>query len=376
MVILGGALLLTPGFITDIVGFVLLIPPTRACFRASDRAARATPRLVRLARRVAWRPRPAPAGPGRRARRRAAATTTRAAPARSTDAAAELPPGGSPMPEADRARVRRRPAAIRSRVEWRRRRGSPGSTRRRRPAACVDAAPASSTGTRSSALRIVSGRARRRAPARDRGAAARRVPAATATTWSPAPIGEIDALRAARRGAALDRVRRRRAAEAGRARALPRRRSALPLRIAAERRAATASSRRRPACAARLATALALARAGGDRRRSSPGPALRASRSRAVISDFGGVLTTPLMRSFAAFQDQTGISGEALGTAMQAIADRDGAHPLFELETGRITEADFLDRLARGARARARPPARDARLHARSTSRRWSRTSR
>jgi hypothetical protein len=29
---------------------------------------------------------------------------------------------------------------------------------------------------------------------------------------------------------------------------------------------------------------------------------------RAVISDFGGVLTTPLLRSFAAFQDRTGIA--------------------------------------------------------------------
>jgi epoxide hydrolase-like predicted phosphatase len=66
---------------------------------------------------------------------------------------------------------------------------------------------------------------------------------------------------------------------------------------------------------------------------------------RAVISDFGGVLTTPLMRSFAAFQDRTGITGEALGGAMQAIAERDGAHPLFELETGRMTEQQFLDRL-------------------------------
>ncbi len=66
---------------------------------------------------------------------------------------------------------------------------------------------------------------------------------------------------------------------------------------------------------------------------------------RAVISDFGGVLTTPLIDSFAAFQDQTGITGEALGTAMGAIAERDGAHPLFELETGRITEAQFLDAL-------------------------------
>jgi putative hydrolase of the HAD superfamily len=67
---------------------------------------------------------------------------------------------------------------------------------------------------------------------------------------------------------------------------------------------------------------------------------------RAVVSDFGGVLTTPLLHSFAAFQDHTGISGESLGRAMQSIAERDGAHPLFELETGRMTEADFLDRVA------------------------------
>src|SRR5919112_88345 len=33
LVIFGGALLLTPGFITDILGLVLLIPPTRAVVR-------------------------------------------------------------------------------------------------------------------------------------------------------------------------------------------------------------------------------------------------------------------------------------------------------------------------------------------------------
>jgi putative hydrolase of the HAD superfamily len=65
-----------------------------------------------------------------------------------------------------------------------------------------------------------------------------------------------------------------------------------------------------------------------------------------VISDFGGVLTTPLIGSFAAFQDQTGISAEQLGVAMQACAERDRAHPLFELETGRLTENEFLTRIA------------------------------
>jgi putative hydrolase of the HAD superfamily len=64
---------------------------------------------------------------------------------------------------------------------------------------------------------------------------------------------------------------------------------------------------------------------------------------RAVISDFGGVLTTPLLGSFLAFQDQTGISAEALGRAMQRIAERDGEHPLFDLERGRIAEVDFLE---------------------------------
>jgi len=66
---------------------------------------------------------------------------------------------------------------------------------------------------------------------------------------------------------------------------------------------------------------------------------------RAVISDFGGVLTTPLLRSFVAFQDETGISFDALGRAMQRAAVQNGAYPLFELEKGKMTEADFLEGL-------------------------------
>ena len=62
----------------------------------------------------------------------------------------------------------------------------------------------------------------------------------------------------------------------------------------------------------------------------------------AVISDFGGVLTTPLIGSFAAFQDETGISPETLGKAMASAAERNGAHPLFELEKGNLTETEFL----------------------------------
>ena len=55
---------------------------------------------------------------------------------------------------------------------------------------------------------------------------------------------------------------------------------------------------------------------------------------RAVISDFGGVLTTPLLGSFLALQEQTGISPQAFGGAMARMAERDGVHPLFELERG------------------------------------------
>jgi putative hydrolase of the HAD superfamily len=65
-----------------------------------------------------------------------------------------------------------------------------------------------------------------------------------------------------------------------------------------------------------------------------------------VISDFGGVLTTPLVQSFAAVQDETGIPFEQLGQAMARIQAEDGAHPLFELEKGNLTEADFLRKLA------------------------------
>jgi putative hydrolase of the HAD superfamily len=66
----------------------------------------------------------------------------------------------------------------------------------------------------------------------------------------------------------------------------------------------------------------------------------------AVISDFGGVLTTPLVQSFMAFQDETGISTEDLGKAMQAAAEADGENPLFKMERGEITEAAFLKQIS------------------------------
>jgi putative hydrolase of the HAD superfamily len=66
---------------------------------------------------------------------------------------------------------------------------------------------------------------------------------------------------------------------------------------------------------------------------------------KAIISDFGGVLTTPLLESFMAFQDQTGITTEVLGRGMQAATEANGDNPLFEMERGEITEVAFLELL-------------------------------
>jgi epoxide hydrolase-like predicted phosphatase len=70
------------------------------------------------------------------------------------------------------------------------------------------------------------------------------------------------------------------------------------------------------------------------------------SRIQAVISDFGGVLTSSLAASFVGVLDSSGISLEEMGKAMATIAERDGSNPLFELETGRVSEATFMGRLS------------------------------
>jgi putative hydrolase of the HAD superfamily len=96
------------------------------------------------------------------------------------------------------------------------------------------------------------------------------------------------------------------------------------------------------------------------------------SRIEAVVSDFGGVLTTPLFDAFAHVQEAHGIGMEALGTAMWRATQERGENPLFPLERGEMTEAEFLavlsgalreelgrevtlDRFAEGWFARLRP---------------------
>lgn len=65
-----------------------------------------------------------------------------------------------------------------------------------------------------------------------------------------------------------------------------------------------------------------------------------------VISDFGGVLTTPLNEAFLNFQDKVGIAPQSFANAMRDATEKTGTNPLFELECGRITEEEFDTRLA------------------------------
>jgi putative hydrolase of the HAD superfamily len=79
---------------------------------------------------------------------------------------------------------------------------------------------------------------------------------------------------------------------------------------------------------------------GADATDAAAGPPLTT-----VVSDFGGVLTTPLWEAFAAVQEEFGIQPEALGRAMAAVTEREGRNPLHELEVGRLDEERFYGML-------------------------------
>jgi putative hydrolase of the HAD superfamily len=69
---------------------------------------------------------------------------------------------------------------------------------------------------------------------------------------------------------------------------------------------------------------------------------------RAVVSDFGGVLTAPLFTGFQRIQDDVGAPPEAFGAAMRAAtAAAGGENPLHRLERGEISEQAFLATLER-----------------------------
>ncbi len=65
-------------------------------------------------------------------------------------------------------------------------------------------------------------------------------------------------------------------------------------------------------------------------------------RKEALICDWGGVLTTPLLLGFMRIQEAHGIPLEAIGAAMAHAATDRGTNPLYDIERGEITEAEFL----------------------------------
>jgi epoxide hydrolase-like predicted phosphatase len=69
---------------------------------------------------------------------------------------------------------------------------------------------------------------------------------------------------------------------------------------------------------------------------------------KAIISDFGGVLTTPLLESFISLQDEIGVSPEHFGTALRTLTEEAGENPLYAMERGEMSEEAFLAELGRG----------------------------
>jgi putative hydrolase of the HAD superfamily len=69
-------------------------------------------------------------------------------------------------------------------------------------------------------------------------------------------------------------------------------------------------------------------------------------RPAAVITDFGGVLTLPLLAAFTRANAEVGVSPDELRQAMRVSAERAGEPPLFTLERGQITEPEFIADLA------------------------------
>jgi putative hydrolase of the HAD superfamily len=73
---------------------------------------------------------------------------------------------------------------------------------------------------------------------------------------------------------------------------------------------------------------------------------------RAVVSDFGGVLTVPLLEGFARYKARSGVSAQVIGQAIARAKEADGGrNPLHELELGALSEGEFLAILEREAGA-------------------------
>ena len=72
---------------------------------------------------------------------------------------------------------------------------------------------------------------------------------------------------------------------------------------------------------------------------------------KAIVTDFGGVLTLPLNEAFARAHAELGIPIDALGQAMRHAAERDGEPPIYRLERGQMTDAEFMATLGESLEA-------------------------
>ena len=188
----------------------------------------------------------------------------------------------------------------------------------------------------------------RRGPRAD-GVPGRARPRRTTATSSPPRSSARRALGRGRGPAPDDHVRRRRMAGPRRPRAVARRRATRHGAVPAAR---VRGGGGRPARSPRPASSTSgPSRSGG----TAVGAMAPGSTSwpagdepgRAIISDFGGVLDHAAARVVRRRScEASGISLESVGKAMATIAEREGSNPLFELETGRITEAAFMGALS------------------------------
>ncbi|MBO0768199.1 MAG: HAD family phosphatase [Solirubrobacterales bacterium] len=64
-----------------------------------------------------------------------------------------------------------------------------------------------------------------------------------------------------------------------------------------------------------------------------------------MVSDLGGVLTTPLRAAFEGYAEHSGVKLHEFFTALVTLSQRDGVNPMHELECGRISQPQFLSAL-------------------------------
>lgn len=81
----------------------------------------------------------------------------------------------------------------------------------------------------------------------------------------------------------------------------------------------------------------------------------------AVISDFGGVLSSPMFDAFKAFQADLGVGEDALARALGQATQEDGENPIYALERGEVSEGEFIARMERSL---AEVVGREVQLHA------------